>query len=126
MSRAVARKISARRKTGHEYSWVGKHHLVRTLGKEKAELRIASGKMQSRPDPVTSLSDEWSLEYKNFADVGSEMDHEDHHHRLETEKALNSDVEKAEAMDDLFAARLHEKGETGSSSPGVYIKKERS
>jgi hypothetical protein len=97
---------------------------VRTLGKEKAELRIASGKMLSRPDPVTGLSDEWSLEYKNFADVGSEMEHEDHHHRLETEKALKSDVEKAEAMDDWFAARLQEKGETGSSSPGVYIKKE--
>jgi hypothetical protein len=27
-------------------------------------------------------------------------------------------------MDDWFAARLQEKGETGSSSPGVYIKKE--
>ncbi len=85
MSRAVARKTSARRKkSGHEYSWVGKHHLVQTLGKEKAEFRIASGKMLSRPDPVIGLSDEWSLEYKNFAHVGSEMEHEDHHHRLET------------------------------------------
>ena len=119
-----SKDIGSTKKSGHEYSWVGKHHLVRTLGKEKAELRIASGKMQSRPDPVTGLSDEWSLEYKNFADVGSEMEHEDHNHRIATDTAVKSDVEKAEAMDDWFAARLQEKGETGSSSPGVYIKKE--
>ena len=115
--------IGSTKKSGHEYSWVSKHHLVRTLGKQKAELRIASGKMLSRPDPVTGLTDEWSLEYKNFADVGSEMEHEDHHHRLETEKALKNDVEKAEAMDDWSAARLQETGEPGSSSLGVYIKK---
>jgi hypothetical protein len=97
---------------------------VQTLGKEKAELRIASGKMQSRPDPVTGLSDEWSLEYKNFADVGSEMEHESHNHRIVTETAVKSEVEKAEAMDDWFAARLQESGCPESSSPGVYIKKE--
>ena len=124
MSRAVARDIGSTKKSGHEYIWVSKHNLVRTLGKEKAELQIASGKMLTRPDRVTGLTCEWSLEYKLFTDVGSEMEHEDHHHMLETEKALKSDVEKAEAMDDWFAARLQEKGETGSSSPGVYIKKE--
>ena len=94
------------------------------LGKEKAELRIASGKMLTRPDQVTGLTDEWSLEYKNIADVGSEMEHEDHHHRLETEKAFKSEVEKSEAIEDWSAARLQQKGETGSNSQPVYIKME--
>jgi hypothetical protein len=95
---------------------------VRTLGKEKAELQIASGKMLTRPDRVTGLTCEWSLEYKLFADVGSEMEHEDHHHMLETEKVLKSDLEKTEAMEDWFAARLQEKGETGSNSRPVSVK----
>ena len=86
---------------------------MRTLGKEKAELRIASGKMLTRPDPVTGLTDEWSLEYKNIADVGSEMDHEDHHHRLETKKALKATLTKTEAMDDWCAARLQERRRAG-------------
>ena len=117
-----SKDIGSTKQSGHEYSWVSKHHLVRTLGKEKAELQIASGKMLTRPDRVTGLSCEWSLEYKLFTDVGSEMEHEDHHHKLETEKALKSDVEKAEAMEDWFAARLREKGETGSNSRPVSVK----
>jgi len=119
-----SKDIGSTKKSGHEYSWVGKHHLVRTPGKEKAELRIASGKMLTRPDSVTGLTCEWSLEYKLFADVGSEMEHEDHHHRLETEKVLKSDVEKSEAMEDWSAARLQEKGEAGSNSQPVCIKRE--
>jgi hypothetical protein len=89
-----SKDIGSTKKSGHEYSWVSKHHLVRTLGKEKAELQIASGKMLTRPDRVTGLTCEWSLEYKLFTDVGSEMEHEDHHHMLETEKVLKSDLEK--------------------------------
>ena len=52
-----SKDIGSTRKSGHEYSWVGKHHIVQTLGKEKAEHRIASGKMESRPDPVTGPGD---------------------------------------------------------------------
>ena len=54
--------------------------------------------------------------------LGSEMEHEDHHHRIATETAVKSDVEKAEAMEDWFAARLQEKGETGSNSRPVSVK----
>ena len=94
------------------------------MGKEKAEARIASGKMATRADPITGLSDEWSLEYKSFTDVGSEMEKESHNHRIETEVAVKSEAAKSEAMEDWFVARLHETEQEGSSSPGVYIKKD--
>ena len=50
------------------------------------------------------MSDEWSLEYKNFTDVGSEMEHESHNHRIVAESAVKSDADKAESMEDWFAA----------------------
>ena len=118
-----SKDIGTSKTSGQEYGWVSKHQLVKTLGKEKAEARIASGKMPTRPDPVTGLSDEWSLEYKSFSDVGSEMEKETHNHRIETEAEVQSEAAKAEIMEDWFAARLQETGETGRSSPGVYIKK---
>ena len=73
-----SKDIGTSKTSGQEYGWVSKHQLVQTLGKEKAEARIASGKMLTRPDPVTGLSDKWSLEYKSFSDVGSEMEKESH------------------------------------------------
>ena len=116
--------IGTSKTSGHEYGWFSKHQLVQTLGKEKAEARIASGKMATRPDSLTGLSDEWSLEYKSFSDVGSEMESEVQNHRIETELAVKNEAAKAELLEDWNAARLRDDGDTGSSSSVVYIKKE--
>jgi hypothetical protein len=116
--------IGTSKTDGHEYEWVSKHQPVQTLGKEKAEARAASGKMATRPDPITGASEEWSIEYKSFKDVGSEMEKESHNHRIEVEVAVKNEAAKAKAMGDWFAARLHEAGHEGSSSPGVCITKE--
>ena len=119
-----SKDIGTVRTSGQEYTWVSKYGLEKTLGQEKAQARIASGKMQTRADPVTGSIDEWSLEYKLLKDVGSSMEREAHNLRLETAAVIKSEAEKAEVMEDWFAARLQESGETVSSSPGVYIKKE--
>ena len=94
------------------------------MGKDKAEAHIASGKMPTRPDPLTGLTDEWSVKHKSFSDFGAEVEQEEHNHRLETETTVKSDAGKAELMEDWDAARIRESGDTGSSSSVVYIKKE--
>ena len=89
-----SKDIGTSKTDGHEYGWVSKHQLVQTLGKEKAEARIASGKMLTQPDPVTSLSDEWNVECKNFSDGGSEMEKEAQNHRITTEVSVASEAAK--------------------------------
>ena len=121
---SASKDIGTSKTSGKEYGWFSKHQLVQTLGKEKAEARIASGKMETRPDALTSLSDEWSLEYKCYSDVGSEMEHESHRHQLETEVVAKSEAAKAEHLEDWDAARLREHGDMGSSSSSMYIKQE--
>ena len=100
-----SKDIGTSREDGREYEWVSKHNLVTSLGNSKAEARIASGKMLTRPDPVTGLSDERNVEYKNFSDVGSEMEKEAQNHRINTETAVESEAAKADLMEDWFAAR---------------------
>ena len=119
-----SKDIGTSKEDGREYKWVSKHFLVKAFGKEKAEARIASGKMLNRADPLTGLSDEWNIEYKSFLDVGSEMEKEAQNHRIHTEMKVESEAAKTQLMEDWFDARLQNDGEAGSSSPPVYIKQE--
>ena len=118
-----SKDIGSEKQIGSNFQWVSKHQLITLLGNVKAEARVASNKLLTRPDPVTGLSDEWSLEYKLHTDVGSEMGIEKINHRLQTDVSVEGEVAKTEALEDMSAARLHEAG-SASSAPAVYIKKE--
>lgn len=115
--------IGSDKQSGSTFQWVSKHHLTTLLGKEKAEARIASNKMLTRPDSVTGLMDEWSLEYKLYTDGGSEMDIEKTNHRLDTVVSVVGEAAKADALEDWCAARIRDEG-SSSSAPQVYIKQE--
>jgi len=114
--------IGTKKQDGSTYQWVSKHQLIQLLGEDKAKARIASGKMQTRADPVTGLSDEWSLEYKLVNDVGSDMSFDKTGHRLQTDKAVEGDAAKVEALEDMNAASMPDDG--GSSSSGLVQMKQ--
>jgi hypothetical protein len=44
-----SKDIGTSKTSGHECKWFSQFQLVQTMGKDKAEARIASGKMPTRP-----------------------------------------------------------------------------
>jgi hypothetical protein len=59
-----------------EGQWYGKEALILMLGARKAQAKIDSGKLPTRPDPDTGLEGEWDIEYKfvQVKEIKSEVD----------------------------------------------------
>eukprot|EP00959_Pyramimonas_sp_CCMP1952_P452956 9467451-Pyramimonas_sp.AAC.2 len=72
VTQATAKEYKLRSHNEHNFQWVGKEQMQKLIGENKADLKIASGVLQTRPDPTTGRDDEWSIEYKLYFDSGGD------------------------------------------------------
>ena len=103
---------------GRAFIWVTKEKMEIEIGKEAAKEKIASGKLQTRPDPDTGSTSEHAKEYKLYRTVGSEMEVTKNGQRLEQEEdvAENGLQEAVDNIDGTLAALGQGRG--GSSADG--------
>lgn len=105
-----------------DFFWASKQELINLLGEIKANNKINSGKLESRPDRDTGLTGEWDLEYKLNRDTGGS---EEAHKRGDK---LSADIDD---MDEDAAKKLSENLDSAGScmassscAPMVPVKKE--
>lgn len=92
-------------KKARNFRWMSLEILQREIGKNKANNKVASGKLLSRPDPDTGLDDEDNREYKIYEDVGGEEERTDQKTGLKNDVALKDDAAVKDATDMMSDAR---------------------
>eukprot|EP00959_Pyramimonas_sp_CCMP1952_P138659 2902245-Pyramimonas_sp.AAC.1 len=68
------RSLESKKKSEHLFVWMGKQQMINAFGEAKAASKIASNKLESRPDPDSGLDDEWNREYKVWTDSGGNIE----------------------------------------------------
>ena len=108
------------RKSG-EGEWFGKEALILMLGARKAQAKIDSGKLPTRPDQDTGLEGEWDVEYKivRVKEIKSEVDRTET--KISGERALGDKAAVQAAQDELNdikkAVSFSEPASTGAAPP---------
>lgn len=117
------------------WEWVSRKMLADRLGEDKAAAQVDSGKLETRPDPLTGKDCELHREYKLYTRKGAHKEQTNDRQQINIDQELADEKdlkEAAESMQSAFASMAGSSGDittparqgTEGTASGVPIKTE--
>ena len=92
------KSITSLKETDHSYKWMCWEQLKVHFGEVKAQAKVDSGKLESRPDPDTGKDDKDNKEWKVYFDTGGNKELDEDRRNLMVDEEVGEGKEAQELM----------------------------